>query len=130
MAEYLCDEQTYDVELSEIPSSLINRGQAVKNVDKLLYVMDSLLLQKILENEEKELLPYQEYFSWRDLPDSISEALERVTVLNFLNDQRPQLFCELDDMEVELSDLVELFDDSAICVAVKRLENLLHLLSQ
>ena len=130
MAEYLCDEQTYDVELSEIPSSLIHRGRAVQNVDKLLCVMDSLLTLKILEMDDKEKLPYQEYFSWRDLPDMLSEGLERVTVRDFLNDQRPELFRELDDMEAELSYLLESFCSYAMSAAIKRLENLLHLLSQ
>ena len=66
-------------------------------------------------------------FSWRDFPDNLSDTLDRLTVLEFLNKPSEELYPVLDDLEIELSVIVENFDIDAIIDAAKRIENLLHL---
>ena len=129
MAEYLCDPQSF-VELDKLPSGLSDYSQAFKNLVRLLNKMSKLCTAKHDELCAKpDILPtYQDAtFSWRDFPDNLSEALDRLTVLEFLNKPSEELYPVLDDLEIELSVIVENFDIDAIIDATKRIENLLHL---
>ena len=125
MAEYLCDPLSF-VELDKLPSRLSDYSQAFKNFARLLNKMSKLWTAK---HNKPDILPtYQDpTFSWRDFPDNLSEALDRLTVLEFLNKPSEELYPVLDDLEIELSYNVEIFDIDAIIDATKRIENLLHL---
>ena len=127
MAEYLCDPVTF-AELDKLPSGLLDYRRTFQNLSKLLNKMNKLWTAKRDELSAKPLPTFQDAsYSWRDFPDMLSEALERITVLDFLNKPSEELFPVLDDLETDLSDIVENFDIGAVSDAIKRIENLLHL---
>ena len=131
MAEYLCDEASYP-ELESIPSNLIDRNQAFRNVNQLLEVMNALISHKrFLTTLDSEVSLHQTYMSWRDLPDLLSKALNGLTLINFLDETfEEKLFASLDSLKRGLLPLVDLFFEYQLIDVVSRLKHLLGLLKR
>lgn len=123
MADYLCDHN-YE-EIKEIPSN-VDRDRALRNLELYLNLICNVTLQRsFYKSLHPEIASKPTYLSRGTLPYLLTEGAGTQTVLEFLTDSWEDILKEnVEELEMTLVALVDLFFDDQLALAYKRLTDL------
>ncbi len=124
MTEYLLDTKYPPIKWDEIPAD-VEIAQAVQNVELYHNLIAHLILKRSFEKcIRPDIQAYEPFLSGHALPDMLNVGTGSVTVHEFLRQTNEDVEAVMQNLEIALTPLVDMFRDHQLSFAYDRLTHL------